>query len=166
MQFMNLLQMMQQMDDIQLLKGEYFLTAMLVVYSIPYALVFFQVTIRFQKLQDLGEIFVIYTFWNIFEFIYSIVIMMQKGSKTNAFDEHIKKLMIKLNKDSARMQIYGNNGQVYKLKSHKGQGPQVFILKKKWGGLYQSEIDGKIHRSLDQFEAINTPLLELLKFYD
>ena len=41
MQFMNLVQMMQKMDDIQMIKGEYFIGAMLFIYSVPFAWITF-----------------------------------------------------------------------------------------------------------------------------
>lgn len=41
---------------------------------------------------------------------------MDKGARTNNLDLEIKKLMIKFNKDSTRMQIYANNSQVYKIR--------------------------------------------------
>ena len=46
MQFMNLIQMMQQMDEIQMLKGEYYIGAMLLLYSLFFGWISFQVAIR------------------------------------------------------------------------------------------------------------------------
>ena len=103
MQFMNLVQMMQKMDDIQMIKGEYFIGAMLFIYSVPFAWITFQVSIRQQSLEDQGWLFVIYTFWNVGLVLYYISKMMQRGARVNDLDQYIKRVMIKLNKDSARM---------------------------------------------------------------
>jgi hypothetical protein len=48
--------------------------------------------------------------------LYYLSSVMEKGARTNNLDFEIKKLMIKLNKESTRMQIYANQSQVYKLK--------------------------------------------------
>ena len=102
-------------------KGEYFIGAMLFVYSIPYAWIFFQVSIRMQALADQGPLFVIYSFWNIGIILYYISKMMQRGAAVNELDQYIKKVMIRLNKESARMQILATNEQVYKLKDCKSE---------------------------------------------
>ena len=139
-----------------MVKGEYFIGAMLFVYSIPYAWIFFQVSIRMQALADQGPLFVIYSFWNIGIILYYISKMMQRGAAVNELDQYIKRVMIRLNKDSARMQILANNEQVYKLKECKSEEetgvPKIYILTyKKINGLcaWTDEADGTVYRDIE-----------------
>lgn len=77
---------MQQMDEIQLIKGKFFFIGVFLVYSIQFGYISIQVVLRLKLILSLGDLFVIYALFNFFEIFGLLVTILTLGAKINALD--------------------------------------------------------------------------------
>ena len=77
---------MQQMDEIQLIKGKFFFIGVFLVYSIQFGYISIQVILRLKLILSLGDLFVIYALFNFFEIFGLLVTILTLGAKINALD--------------------------------------------------------------------------------
>ena len=77
---------------------------------------------------DLGELFVVYAFFNTTEIFVYLVIMLTMGAEINDLDTHLKIALMRISKDVGRMQIYSANEKIFKLHRGDDKIPEIFII--------------------------------------
>lgn len=79
MQMLNLVSVMESMDKMQIEKGEFFVTAIFVVYFIQYLWIGLEVIVRLKTIEEVGELYFIYSIYNMADILYYSVLMMKAG---------------------------------------------------------------------------------------
>lgn len=77
---------------------------------------------------DIGELFVVYAFFNTTEIFVYLVIMLTMGAEINDLDTHLKTALMRINKDVGRMQIYSANEKIFKLDKGDDNVPEIYII--------------------------------------
>lgn len=108
-------------------KGRSFFIGIFLMYSIQFLYIAGQVIIRLQPLNELGDLFVVYSFFNLVESLTFLLLLLSTGAELNALDHNLKQSFININKDCGRMQIYGDNKKIFRLNKD-CKIPKVFIL--------------------------------------
>lgn len=94
---------MQKMDEYQLLKGQSFFAGIVIVYALQFCYIAFKVLLLQVPLGDLGELFVVYAFFNVSEIFVFLTMMLTYGAQINDLDHHLKTALMRVNKDVGRM---------------------------------------------------------------
>jgi hypothetical protein len=102
-QLFNFIQVMQQMDGYQMLKGQTFFVVLVSLYAIQYCFVLVEVMIYGRTLEEMGILFVIYTFYNIAEMFIFFFTLLSIGASINDLDNDLKKALYRINKDVGRI---------------------------------------------------------------
>jgi hypothetical protein len=77
---------------------------------------------------DLGELFLVYTFFNTTEIFVFLVIMLTIGAEINDLDTFLKTALMRVNKDVGRMQIYSANEKIFKLNRGDDLVPKIYLI--------------------------------------
>ena len=118
---------------------------------------------------DLGELFVVYAFFNTTEIFVLLIIMLTMGAEINDLDTYLKAALMRINKDVGRMQIYSANEKIFKLDEGDDKIPQIYIIDEvhiKGEKRYRSELTGQVFKSIDHLEGASESLEKRLEFHN
>ena len=120
----NLMQVLTKIDEIQVKKILMFFVIIFAINAVMFGYISILVIVWLQPLKDLGELFVIYAFFNLFENFFYLIIMLELGSSLNKLDHIYKKNLIRINRELSELRCPDNSKSMYK--DEKGK---VYILK-------------------------------------
>ena len=108
------------MNRTQFQRGLMFVSALVVLFLIPWAYVCARVGIGKMSLDEIGSpLFLIYTFFDFYLTFYYFIKILLLGAEANLVDTQIKKILMSISRECSQASIYSKNEMVYKIKKYK-----------------------------------------------
>lgn len=87
----------------QLEKGEFFVTAVFFIYFVQFLWIALEVIVRLKTIEEVGELYFIYSMYNMMDILYYSLQMMKAGIQINKLDLILKASFMRLSKESSRI---------------------------------------------------------------
>lgn len=137
---------------------------------------------RLKTIEEVGELYFIYSVYNMADILYFSVLMMKAGLEINKLDLILKASFMRLSKESSRIQMLSSNDMIYRRRQTNQDGEEVIQILQKMKmrqinpslagsdkgkvEVFQDQKTLRVYRNLKKFEPINSEVKVKLEFFD